>query len=68
MARVTVKYPIGSSVKIGEIKGTVTAIHIRGRNHRTYEFSYIGSEGDPKSVTCEEVELSQNSERGKVGF
>ena len=66
MARVNVKYPCGSKVSCGGVNGLVTAIFIRGRG-RAYEFSYVNSDGDPKSVTAEEIELKSN-EPDKLGF
>jgi len=58
MARISVKYPIGSKVRTKHragIEGIVTAIFIRGRG-RSYEFSYV-HEGTPTSVTVEESEI-----------
>jgi len=66
MARVNVKYPCGKKVLCGDVEGMVTAIFIRGKG-RAYEFSYINSDGDPKSVTAEEIEL-EPAEKSKLGF
>lgn len=67
MARVNVKYPIGSKVctKMCGIPGIVTAVFIRGRN-RAYEFSYI-DDGKPTSCTVEEVEIQTDDIR-PLGF
>ena len=66
MARINVKYPCGSKVSCSGVEGMVTAVFIRGRG-RAYEFSYIGEDGDPKSVTTEEIELSK-TEASPLGF
>lgn len=66
MARISVKYPIGSDVRyLDKVDGKITAIFIRGKN-RAYEFSYIDNNGNPASSTVEEVELKtpQNSALG----
>ena len=67
MARVSVKYPCGSKVQVGQIVGTITAVFIRGRG-RSYEFSYI-NDGTPTCVNCEEIELSPTQkEPDYIGF
>lgn len=70
MARVNVKYPIGSrvhSVHEGGIDGVITAVFIRGRN-RAYEFSYVNNDGNPTSVNMEEIELEPIDQSKAVGF
>ena len=57
MARISTKYKCGQQVFIGDISGKITAITIRGRG-RSYEFSYINSDGNPASVASEECELT----------
>lgn len=66
MARVSVKYPCGKKVLCGGVPGMVTAIFIRGKG-RGYEFSYIDSDGNPKSCTAEECEL-ESVESNPLGF
>lgn len=66
MARISVKYPVGSKVSVGPTEGMVTGIFIRGRG-RAYEFSYVDCNGDPKSATAEEVELRPLC-KGSLGF
>lgn len=66
MARVNVKYPCGKKVRCGGVEGMVTAVFIRGKG-RAYEFSYVNSDGDPKSVTAEEIELKP-VEPNQLGF
>lgn len=70
MARISVKYPIGSKVitthKNG-VEGVITAIFIRGRN-RAYEFSYTNNSGEPVSCTMEEVEITSIENKKPLGF
>lgn len=66
MARVNVKYPCGKKVRCGGVEGIVTAIHIRGRG-RSYEFSYVDNNGDPKSCNTEECEL-EPAKTNSLGF
>lgn len=66
MARVNVKYPCGKKVRCGGVEGMVTAIFIRGKG-RSYEFSYIDNDGNPKSTQAEEFEL-ENAEPKQIGF
>lgn len=66
MARVNVKYPYGKKVTYGGVEGMVTAVFMRGKG-RAYEFSYIDGEGNPKSVTAEEIELKEQ-EPNELGF
>ncbi len=70
MARISVKYPIGTKVitihKNG-VEGVITAIFVRGRN-KAYEFSYINNSGEPVSCTMEEVEIAPVENRKPLGF
>lgn len=67
MARVNIKYPIGTPVKTFQgIEGIITAVFIRGKN-RAYEFSYT-HDGNPTSVTVEEVEIESCREKNQLGF
>ncbi len=67
MATKIVKYDIGERVICQDkISGIVTAIYIRGKN-TAYEFSYLDSNGNPQSVTCEEVELNKEDNQA-LGF
>ena len=66
MARVTVKYPCGRHVRCSGVEGMITAVFVRGKG-RAYEFSYVDSDGNPKSCQAEEVEL-ENAEPNKLGF
>ena len=69
MARITVRYPIGTKVKTlhkNGIEGIVTAIFIRGHN-RAYEFSYV-HEGTPTSVNVEEAEIEALGGEKPFGF
>ena len=56
MARINVKYSCGKKVTCSGVEGRVTAIFIRGRG-RSYEFSYVDTDGNPKSCQAEECEL-----------
>lgn len=67
MARISVKYPIGSEVfHKGGVGGIVTAIFIRGRG-RAYEMSYVNKDGNPTSVTVEEIEIGSHKS-SPIGF
>ncbi len=67
MARISVKYPIGTKVTMhGKVDGIVTAIFIRGKN-KAYECSYIDSNGNPTSNTLESCEINKDGS-GKIGF
>lgn len=70
MARISVKYPIGTKVKTAHkdgIEGIITAIFIRGRG-RAYEFSYT-HEGNPTSVNVQEAEIEPcKKDEKKLGF
>ncbi len=70
MARISIKYPIGSKVATthkNAVEGIITAIFIRGRN-RAYEFSYTNNSGEPVSCTMEEVEIVPIESRKPLGF
>ncbi len=66
MAQISVKHKCGDNVSLSGIDGRVTAIFIRGRG-RVYEFSYIDSDGNPKSCNVEECELEDSKPR-PLGF
>lgn len=65
MARVSIKYPYGTKVRLGDIDGTITAIFIRGKG-RAYEFSYV-HDGQPTSCNVEEVEIEPR-QKNSFGF
>lgn len=70
MARILVKYPIGSRVVTthkNSTEGIITAIYIRGKN-RAYEFSYTNNTGDPASYNVEEAEIAPLESRKPLGF
>ena len=70
MARISVKYLIGTKVKTTHkngIEGIVTAIFIRGQG-RAYEFSYVNHEGTPTSVNVEEAEIEALGGEKPFGF
>lgn len=68
MARISVKYPIGTKVKTFQgIEGIITAVFIRGKNHRCYEFSYT-HDGNPTSNTVEEIEIEPSRQENRLGF
>jgi len=68
MAKISVKYPIGTKVTTFDgVKGMVTAIFIRGKN-RTYEFSYTDTNSNPTSNNMEEVEITRSDDNRNVGF
>jgi len=67
MARISVKYPIGTPVKTFQgIEGIITAVFIRGKG-RAYEFSYTDN-GNPTSVNVEEVEIKSCQAKSPLGF
>ena len=68
MARYNTKYKIGQSVKVHNIPGKVTAIHIRNK-HRSYEFSYLDNQ-NPTCYTCEECEIESVDTKptSQIGF
>lgn len=70
MARISIKYPIGTRVTTNHknaTEGIITAIFIRGRN-RAYEFSYTNNTGDPASCNVEEAEIALLENRKPLGF
>ena len=67
MARLSVKYPIGSKVQTGDVEGLITTIFIRGLG-RAYEFSYIDNNGHPTSCNVEEVEIRLSDKIQSLGF
>lgn len=70
MARISVKYPIGTKVITAYgngSEGIITAIFVRGKG-RSYEYSYIDVEGNPTSRTVEEVEIIPAGEKRPMGY
>lgn len=68
MARINVKYPVGSKIKhFSGTDGRITAIFIHGKS-RAYEMSYQGPDGKPNSVVVEECEIDGFVENRQLGF
>jgi len=70
MPRINIKYPIGTKVAPvykGGSEGLVTGIFVRGKN-RTYEYSYIDSDGNPKNAMLDEVEITSLKSNNRLGF
>lgn len=66
MARISIKYPCGKKVTCSGVPGRVTTVFIRGKG-RSYEFSYVDTDGNPKSCQAEECEL-ESIEPNQLGF
>lgn len=66
MANVETKYDYGQRVSCHGLPGMITAIFIRGTGV-SYEFSYLGSDSDPKASAVAECELSVLDDTN-VGF
>jgi len=66
MVRINIKYKCGQDVSCLGVRGTITALFIRGKG-RAYEFSYLDNNNNPTSVAVDECELD-NESSSKLGF